>query len=146
MTASSVPTPESQSSADRSGPGRPPWGLGWALWLGIAAVLLEATVLIGLGTAELVSLSSVRLAMGLSTAAFFLGYGALLFFCARGLWRREAWGRSIIVMGQLIQLGVAWSYRSATPVLALALAVTATVVLFAIFHPTSLRVLGDDEE
>lgn len=109
-------------------------------------MLLEAVVLVGLGVAELVSLSTVRLAMGLSTAAFFLGYGGLLLACARGMWRREAWGRSIVVMGQLIQLGVAWSYRAATPTLALALAVTAVVVLFGIFHPSSLRALADDEE
>lgn len=141
-----MPTSDSESADDGSGLVRGPSRRGWALGLGLVAVLVEAVVLAGLGIAELVSLSSIRLAMGLSTAAFFLGYGALLFACARGMWRREAWGRSIVVMGQLIQLGVAWSYRSATPLLALALAVTAVVVLFGIFHPASLRALGDDEE
>lgn len=136
-----MPPPESDSSNEQSGPtGRP-----WALWVGIAALLFEAFILVGLGVAELFSLSSLRLAMGLSTALFFLGYGALLFFCARGLWRYEAWGRSVVVMGQLIQLGVAWSYRSGTPMLSVALAVTAVVVLFGIFHPASLRALEDEE-
>lgn len=110
------------------------------------AVLLEVIVLLGLGVAELVSLSGQRLAMGLSTAVFFLGYGVLLFFCARGIWQRETWGRSIIVMGQLIQLGVAWSYRTATPMLSLALAATALVVLVGVFHPRSIEALEDEQD
>lgn len=106
-----------------------------------AAVALEAVVFIGLGIAELVALDSKRLAMGLSTAAFFVAYGVLLAFCARALWLRETWARSIVVMAQLIHLGTAWSNRDASPGLAAAAAVTALVVLVGIFHPASLKAL-----
>lgn len=105
------------------------------------AVALEGVVFIGLGVAELVALDSKRLAMGLSTAVFFVAYGVLLSFCARALWMREAWARSIVVMAQLIHLGTAWSNRDANPGLAAAAAVTALVVLVGVFHPASLKAL-----
>ena len=119
-------------------------GLPLALRVGLATVLLETVVFLGLAVAELLALSTDRLVMGLTTAAFFLGYGVLIGLCARGMARRQTWGRSIVVMGQLIQLGVAWSYRSGTPWLSAALAVTAVVVLVGVFHPASIAALDDE--
>lgn len=110
-----------------------------ALRVALTVVLLEAVAFVVLAVAEVVSLSGDRLSMGVSTAGFFLGYGLVLLFCARGMWQGQTWGRSIVVMGQLIQLGVAWSYRSATPDLAGALGVSALLVLLGIFVPSSLR-------
>lgn len=112
--------------------------------MALVAVLAEAAVLLVLGVAELVSLDSQRLAMGISTAAFFLGYGALLAFCTRSIWAGESWARSLVVMAQLIQLGTAWSNRDASTGLAALAAVVALVVLVGIFHPASLRALSDD--
>ena len=132
---SSDPVPE-----PRPGSGRAPW----SLYVALVAVGLEVAVLIVLGVAELVALDSARVVMGLTTAAFFLGYGALLGFCARAMWRGETWGRSILVMGQLIQLGTAWSNRDANPTLAALAAVVAVVALVGIFHPASLRALEDE--
>jgi len=114
------------------------------LRVGLATVLLETVVFLLLGVAELASLSTDRLVMGITTAVFFLGYGVLIGLCARGMARRRTWGRSIVVMGQLIQLGVAWSYRSGTPWLSAALALTAVVVLVGIFHPASIEALDED--
>lgn len=119
-------------------------GIPWPLRIGLLVVLGQAVLFIGLGVAELVALSTVRLAMGITTAVFFFGYGAVLALCARGMSRRSSAGRSVVVMGQLIQLGVAWSYRSATPELSWALAVTAVVALVGIMHPASIRALDDD--
>ncbi|GGD28817.1 hypothetical protein [Nocardioides daphniae] len=107
--------------------------------MAVLGIMVEAVVFVGLGVAELVALDSKRLAMGLSTAGFFVGYGALLAFCGRALWQREAWARSIVVMAQLIHLGTAWSNRDANPVLAALAAATALVVLVGIFHPASLK-------
>lgn len=122
----------------------PPKGRPWPLVVALGVVAIEAVLLGVLGVAELVALDGSRLVMGLSTAAFFLGYGALLALCARAVWRGEAWARSIIVMGQLIQLGTAWSNRDANPTLAGVAALAALVVLAGIFHPASLRTLTDD--
>jgi hypothetical protein len=49
-------------------------------------------------------------------------------------------------MAQLIQLGVAWSFRGGDSTLvAVALAGVALVVLVGIFHPASLRALGGED-
>ena len=83
--------------------------------------------------------------MGASTALFFLVYGGGLAFCAAKTYRRESWARSPVVMAQLIQLGVAWSFwgGASTPA-AVGLGVVALVVLAGIFHPASIAALSDE--
>jgi dolichyl-phosphate-mannose--protein O-mannosyl transferase len=98
-----------------------------------------------LAVLELASVSSGRLTMGVSTSIFFLGYGAALLVCAWAVYRLVSWARSPIVLAQLIQLGVAWSFRGGgTTVLAIGLAVVALVVLAGVLHPASLDALSDE--
>ncbi|WP_244929388.1 hypothetical protein [Nocardioides sp. W7] len=113
----------------------------------VAAVLaaLEAVVLIASAVLELVNISSVRVTMGLTTALFFLVYGAALALCAWGLTRLAGWSRAPVVLAQLIQLGVAWSFRGGeTTAVSIVLAVVAVAVLVGIFHPDSTAALVDD--
>jgi hypothetical protein len=114
--------------------------------LAVAAcvVAAEGVVLVLLAVAEVASLDGGRLTMGLTTALFFAGYGAALVVGAQSLVRRQSWARSPVVLAQLIQLGVAWSYRGAVPWLSLGLALVAAVVLVGIFHPRSVAALGDE--
>ena len=50
-----------------------------------------------------------------------------------------------MVLAQLIQLGVAWSwFGGSTRTLAFGLAAVALVVLVGIFHPASLAALDDE--
>lgn len=116
--------------------------------LAVAASLaaVEGLLLVLYGVAELFALEVVRAVMGVTTALFFLVYGAGLVFCAWRMSRGASWARSPVVMAQLIQLGVAWSFRGggSTPV-ALVLAGVALVVLVGVFHPASLRALGGDD-
>lgn len=116
------------------------------LVLAAALVAVEAIVLVLQGFAEVVALSGERMTMGLSTALFFLVYGAGLAFCAWTITRLRSWARAPIVVAQLIQLAVAWSFMggSTTPV-AIALAVAGVLVLAGIFHPASIRALDDDD-
>ena len=109
-------------------------------------VAVEAILLVLQGFAELVVLSGERVAMGVTTAGFFLVYGAGLAFCAWTVTRLRSWARAPIVVAQLIQLAVAWSFRggSTTPV-AVALALAAVLVLVGIFHPASIDALADDD-
>ncbi len=107
---------------------------------------LEGVVMLGLAAVELFSLDLGRLAMGLTTTAFFVGYGVGLLWCAYGVWQRETWGRSPVVLAQLIQLGVAWSWFGGTPGLSVALAVVAVLVLVGIFVPSSLRALEEEHQ
>jgi hypothetical protein len=109
----------------------------------LAAV--EGAVLVLYGLVELVSVSSGRVTMGLSTAAFFVVYGGFLAFCGRQLLRRASWARGFVAMAQLVQLGVAWSFRGeGTTWLAVGLAVVALVAGAGLIHPASLDALADD--
>lgn len=110
----------------------------------LAAV--EGMLMVLYGVAELTALEVARAVMGVTTSLFFLAYGAGLVFCAWRLSRRASWARSPVVMAQLIQLGVAWSFRGgAGTFVALTLAGVAVVVLAGIFHPASLRALGGED-
>jgi hypothetical protein len=106
----------------------------------LAAV--EGLVIGVLGLLELVSLSPGRLTMGLTTAAFFAGYGALLVFCGWQLTRGAAWARGPVLLAQLIQLGLAWNFREGGTVAAsIGLAIVAVIVLAGLFHPASMQAL-----
>ena len=121
---------------------RPPF----PLLLAACLVAVEALVLVGYGVAEVFALSGQRVAMGVTTALFFLLYGAVLAFAGWSVTRLRSWARAPIVLAQLIQLGVAWSFRGgSSTVAAVALAVAALVVLAALLHPASLAALADDE-
>ncbi len=138
-TIGGVSDPAASSSA--SLPTSPPVPL--VVAAGLAAV--EGGLLALYGVAELVAVQGGRLSMGLTTAVFFLLYGVGLVFCAWSAYRLSSWARAPIVLAQLIQLGVAWSFRggSSTPVAA-ALALVAATVLVGIFHRASVQALDDE--
>jgi peptidoglycan/LPS O-acetylase OafA/YrhL len=113
----------------------------------VAAALtaVEAFVLAALGVLEVADLHSARLTMGVTTAAFFLGAGAALAWCAWSLWRGRRWARGPVVMAQLIVLGLAWNlWDGSTKPLSAGLAVVALVVIAGLVHPASTRVLEGD--
>ena len=108
-------------------------------------VAVEGVVLVALAILELASLSSQRLTMGVTTAGFFAGYGAALLVFAWSVHQGRSWARSPIVLAQLIQLGIAWSFRGGdTTLVAVALAVVALVVVLGLLHPASIDALADD--
>ena len=110
-------------------------------------VAVEGLIMLGYAVLELASLDSDRVAMGLTTAAFFALYGAGLALCAWTVTRRRSWARSPIVLAQLIQLGVAWSFRGGdTTLVAVAIAVVAVVVLVGMLHPASIDALDNGSE
>jgi hypothetical protein len=120
------------------------------LVVAVSVVALEALLLVLFSLAELRSLSATKATMGVTTSLFFAVYGVGLGWCAWQLRRMEHWPRAPIVLAQLIQLGVAWSFRGgATGFVSAVLTVLAVVVLAGVFHPASLRALdraeADDE-
>lgn len=111
----------------------------------LAAV--EGGLLAGYAVLELLSIDAARVTMGVTTSLFFAAYGAGLLLCAWGLSRRSSWARSPIVLAQLIQLGLAWSFRGGdTTLVALVIALVAVVVLVGVFHPASLAALEEQEQ
>ncbi len=112
------------------------------LLIAAGLVLIQGIATVIYGAGELVHLTSDRLVMGLTTAAFFLGYGAGLAACAWGLRRAHRWARGPVLLAQLIWLGLAWGFRHGdTLVIALVLAVPALVVLAGLLHPRSIEAL-----
>ena len=107
---------------------------------------VEGLVLLGYAVLELASISSDRVAVALTTALFFTAYGGLLVAGAWALAHRRSWARSPVVLAQLIQLGVAWSFRGGdTTVVAVVIALVAVVVLIGLFVPSSLAALSDED-
>ncbi|NYG60554.1 hypothetical protein BJ980_003477 [Nocardioides daedukensis] len=114
--------------------------------LTVAASLaaVQALVLLGYGILELTNTSTERLAMGLTSALFFVLYGLALGWGAWLLSRGSSGARSPIVLTQLILLGVAWSFRGGeTTMVAIVVAAVAVVVLAGIFHPASIERLDE---
>jgi hypothetical protein len=112
--------------------------------LRLAAVvcLLEALALLVMAIVEIASLDTDRLAVGLTTTLFFVFYAAGLAVCARGLARARSWARAPLLLAQLIQLGLAWSFfGSSTAWVAVLLAVPAVVVAAILVLPATAEVL-----
>lgn len=104
--------------------------------------LLEALAALALAAVELASLDSKRLSAGVTTAVFFILYAAGLAWSARGLARASSWSRGPIVLAQLIQLGVAWSFHGGLSTwVTVALAIPAIVVLVVVFSPDTTTAL-----
>ncbi len=117
--------------------------------LAVAASLaaVEGGLLLLYGVLELASVTGGRLTMGLTTGAFFLLYGAAMLVCSWGLYGTRAWGRGPVLFAQLVQVGLAWNLRAGdTAPVAVALAVSAGLVLAGLFHPASVAALERDPQ
>ncbi|WP_445257971.1 hypothetical protein [Nocardioides aurantiacus] len=101
---------------------------------------VQALLVILFGLAELVSVDRERVVLGLTTALFFVLFGATLAFCAWGLNAIRPWARGPVLLAQLVWLGLAWSFREFWPV-ALLLVLSAVVVLAGLLHPRSIDAL-----
>jgi hypothetical protein len=112
------------------------------LTVAASLVAVQGFVLVALAVLELVNVSSERLSLGVSAAVFFLVYGGLLLLCAWALTQQQGWTRGPVLITQLIQLGLAWNLRD-LPVVAVALALAAAVVLAGMLHPATLRTLQE---
>jgi hypothetical protein len=113
------------------------------LSVAVSLTFLEVFALVLQGLSLLPSLSGERMAMGVTSVAFFLLYGAALGWCAWNLRRRRSWARSPVVLAQLIQVLTATSFwGGGTTYVAVALILVGVVVLAGIFHPDSIAALA----
>ena len=117
-----------------------------------AVVTIEAVVLIGLALADLLSLDSSRVTIGVGVAAFLLVYGGSL-LVAMAMMLRGRWGaRGPLVASQLVQLGIAWNLRGVdpdtlvVPRLSLLVALAAVVVLVCLLaSPVTAAIVAAEE-
>lgn len=127
-------------SSPHGRPGPPP-----PLTVAASLTAVEALIFLVLAVAELADFEASKAVMGATTALFFVAYGLGLGLCAWAVWRLRSWGRAPIVVAQLIQLLVAWSFWGGeTTWVAVGLAVVAVVVLAGVFHPQSIKALAQD--
>jgi hypothetical protein len=117
-----------------------------ALLMAAGVVVVEALTLLGVGVSVVVGSDSRRLLLDVTTTLFFLFYGGALLLCAWGLAQTRRWARAPVVLAQLIQILVSWSFFSgATRWVAVLMAATAVGVLASVLSPSATRVLVDDE-
>jgi hypothetical protein len=104
--------------------------------------LLEALGVVVMAVVEIIAVDSSRLAVGLTTTVFFVVYAAGLAVAARALARIRSWARAPLLLAQLIQLGLAWSFSgSSTAWVTVLLAVPAVVVGVSLILPVTAEVL-----
>jgi hypothetical protein len=113
-----------------------------ALRVGGAVLAVEGLVAVVLGLLEAFAVTGSRLTMGVTTAIFLIVYGAALGLVGYGLSRAAGWSRAPAVLTQLLQLGVAWSFRGgSTTWVAVILGLAALYVLVSVFLRSSLAAL-----
>jgi uncharacterized membrane protein (DUF2068 family) len=119
-----------------------PQDLPLGLRLGAGLVGLEAAALLVLAGVEVSSMDYDRLALGITTTAFFVLYGVALGACAYGLWHCKRWSRSPVVLTELIGLGVAWSFFGGSTVwVTVVLGSASIATLVCILLPASTAAL-----
>ena len=141
---SDAPAAPSPDDPDEAEPPAFPEQPTTAIRVAATLVALEAVGLVVLAVAEVVNIDSHHPSVGVTTGLFFFLYAAGLALCARGLLRLSSWTRGPIVLAQLIELGVAWSFRGGdTTWVSILLAIPAVVVLAVMFAPsTTLALYG----
>ena len=117
-------------------------GVPGALRIAATVMAVEAAAVLAFAIVELFKIDSDRIGLGVTNAVFFCLYAVGLAFCARGLVRLQSWSRGPAMLGQLIQLGVAWSFRGGdTSWIALVLAAPALVVVAILLSPVTTEAL-----
>ena len=142
------PDDPSGDPTDRPTPASPYSRYGTPAPLAAAAALTAVQGLITtlLGVAEMFSVAGDRVVMGVTTALFFAAYGVGLLVCAWGMHRVLAWSRGPVLFAELIWLLIAWSFRGGdTLPVAIAVAVSAVLVLAGLLHPASVAALNRPE-
>ena len=108
-------------------------------------VLVEAIVLLGYALSLLAKIDSRHPQVAITTSIAFAIFATGLTWCAWSVTHGNSWARSPIVLAQLIQLMVAWSFHgSPTTPIAIGLAVAALLALAGVFHPASVEYLAEE--
>lgn len=104
----------------------------------MAVLVLEAAGAALFGLLEIPQIRTSRLVVGVGVTLLMLGYAACLLIFARAAVRARPWARGPIVATQVLQGLLAYSFASgSTWWVALALGVTALVVLASVLNPAA---------
>jgi hypothetical protein len=110
-------------------------------------IAVEAAAFVLLSVFEMANTEGEKLVLGITTAVFFLAYGAFLAYAAWRLYRLHSWARAPLVLAQIIQVLVGGSFwGGSTTVVAVVMILVGLVALAGIFHPESLAALESGED
>jgi hypothetical protein len=106
--------------------------------------LVEAAALAVLAVIEVATLDSERLVAGVTTTVFFALYAVGLAVAALGLARARSWSRAPLMLSELIQIGLAWSFHGpgTNAVAVLLFASAAFVIVVLVLPSTTLALYG----
>lgn len=108
-----------------------------ALLTAAGVLALEALAVIGYGVLVLANIRHVSAGVGVGVGVMLIAWGLALGLVARGVGLVRGWSRGPAVALQLFHLPLAWGFRDTIGWLALALFVSAAVVLICLFLPAS---------
>ncbi len=112
-----------------------------------ALTAVQGLVTTLLGIVEMFSVAGDRVVMGVTTALLLRGVRRRASSCAPGACTGcLPWSRGPVLFAELVWLLVAWSFRGGdTLVFAIAVAVSAVLVLAGLLHPASVAALNRPE-
>lgn len=142
MSASPEPAPEPLPDPDH--PDRPRGSARTLLTVAGVVVSAEALALLALAAAELQSVDSSRVGLGVSTAVFFGGFGVVLLFAVSRILAGHAWARGLLVFSQLLCLLLAFNVRDEAWWMPVTLAGAGLVSLVCLLSPPVTRALARD--
>ncbi len=107
--------------------------------LRVAGVLLglQAVAAVGYGILIATRIHHVVAGVGYGVAGMMIVWGLAFGLIGRGVWLARRWARGAAVALQLLNLPLAWGFRTSFGWLALALFVTSVAVLICLFLPSS---------
>lgn len=108
-----------------------------AVAAGVAA--LEGLALLVYGIIQIPAITTARIVMGATDAGFFLLYGGFLLFAAFKLSRGHSWAWAPIMLAQLLQITVGYTWGD--PGVAAVLVVPGVIAAAALLMPASIRAL-----
>jgi hypothetical protein len=115
------------------------------LTAGAGLALAEGLALLVVAVLEVADTTAGRVGLAVSTALFFTLLGGALLVCAYGLFHVRSWGRSPVVVVQLIVFLTAWSFWGGdTRPVAVVLAVVSLATLVCLLHPRSIEALAGE--
>jgi hypothetical protein len=107
--------------------------------LRVAGLLLglQAIAAVGYGILVMTRVNHVAAGVGYGVAGMMIVWGLAFGLIGRGVWLARRWARGAAVALQLLNLPLAWGFRTNFGWLALAMFATSVAVLICLFLPSS---------